>query len=235
MKIKALKTSVLLTSLVAFAASTTATRATIVEWQNAVNTGTLPVTTLFTPVSGSAPQLIDVGALTDDRSFEFIVNAGFGGPSSALLGYRDSNGNQGLKFEQWMDSGLYGMTNFGVEDFYSDDAPLEFTDTHVVFVSQGSDTILYLNGTNVFTFADHPLVISGEQGIAAIYNSNTVFNDILDGTISGFASYDEALSPAEIQAHSTAFFSTVPEPSGAGLITAAMGGLGILLRRRQLS
>jgi len=198
------------------------------DFQNEVNSGTPPVTTLFTTVSGSAPQLIDVGALTGDRSFEFIVNAGLGGASSAFLGRQETNGRQGLKFEQFGDTGVLGVTNFGVVDLNSDDAPPLFTDTHVFFASDGTDTNLYVNGTNVFTFAGFPLLGFGEQGIAAAYNGSSFF-DVLDGNILGFASYDSALSPAEIATHSNAFF--VPEPSSFAIV--ALTSVGMLARRRR--
>src|SRR5678815_1319429 len=95
----------------------------IVQWQNEVmNVGTTPTTTNFTTVSGTAPILVDVGDLTGDRSFEFIVNAGIGTASGAFLGSRSANGAQGLKFEQYQDSGVIGMTNFGVIDLYSNTA-----------------------------------------------------------------------------------------------------------------
>jgi hypothetical protein len=124
------------------------------------------------------------------------------------------------------------MTDFGVVDAYSDDVPPLFTDTHVVFASNGADTKLYLNGTLSFTFVAHALQLFGQQGLAGIINSDGSFNDLLDGTIREFASYNSELSAAEIQTHSAAF--AVPEPS-----TFAMGTLaGIALitrRRRQLS
>ena len=49
------------------------------------------------------------------------------------MGNQFANGTQGLKFEQWEDSGVMGMTNFGVIDLNSNVAPTLFTDTRVVF------------------------------------------------------------------------------------------------------
>lgn len=213
--------------LAAFVAGVSAAEAALVEWQNQVMSGTQPTTTLFTTVSGTAPLLFDVGPLNGDSSFEFIVNAGDGGPSSAFLGNRNANGSQGLKFEQWMESGVLGITNFGVVDILSDDPPPLFTDTHVAFVSDGTDTNLYVNGSNVFTFAGTPLQIFGEQGLAGVYNADGSFNDLLDGNLLGFASYDSALPASEIATHSGAFF--VPEPSAT--VIAALAAAGMLARR----
>jgi hypothetical protein len=203
--------------------------ATTVEWQKEVNSGTQPAATLFTTISGTAPLLFNVGTLSGDRSFEFIVNAGPGGLSSALMGNRAAPASQGLKFEQWQDSNVMGMTNFGVVDIYSDVAPPLFTDAHVVFTSNATDTDLYINGTKLFTFSGYPLLMDGDQGIAAGYIDGGFF-DVLDGSILGFASYDSALSASEIQAHHSALIA-VPEPSTLGI--AAMAGIGLLTRRRR--
>jgi len=229
MKTDRISTSISTRVFAALLVGASAADATLVDWQNQVLSGTQPTTTLFTTVSGSAPVLFDVGALSGDSSFEFIVNAGDGGPSSAFLGNRNANGSQGLKFEQWMESGVLGVTNFGVVDILSDDAPPLFTDTHVVFVSDGIDTNLYVNGSNLFTFTGTPLQIFGEQGLAGVYNSDGSFNDLLDGNLLGFASYDSALRASEIATHSNAFF--VPEPSA--FVIAGLACAGIFTSRRR--
>jgi hypothetical protein len=203
--------------------------ATIDDWWNEVDSDTQPAATLVGSVSGSAPQVFHVGTLSEDRSFEFIVNAGVAGMSSALMGNQSSNGSQGLKFEQWQETNFMGMTNFGVVDLISDVAPTLFTDTHIVFTSDNVDTSLYVNGTKVFTFFGFPLLLDGDQGIAATFNGGG-FTDALDGEILGFASYDSALSDSEVKAHYDAFIA-VPEPSTLGI--AAMAGIGLLARRRR--
>ena len=229
MKITLRKLQSILSACGVIFASGQRAEATLSDWQNQVtNAGATPTVTNFTTVSGTAPLLLDVGALSGDRSFEFIVNAGLAGGSGAFLGHRQENGAQGLKFEQWQDSGLLGITNFGVVDLYSDDLAPVNVDTHVAFVFDGvSDTHLYLNGANVFTFAGTPLVMSGMQGLAGVAESIGGFTDPLDGNILGFASYDVALTGAEVAAHSNAFF--IPEPSAAALLGVA--GLALLRRR----
>lgn len=222
--------------LAAWLASASLSQAALADWQNQVTSvGATPAATVFSLTSGSSPILTDVGALSGDRSFEFIVNAGLGGASSAFLGSRGGvNGNQGLKFEQWQDSGFYGLTVFGVVDLYSAAAATLNADTHVAFTSDGvTGTDLYVNGALVHTFAGNPLALTGPQGLGAIYDGATgTYFDVLDGNILGFASYDSALSAGEIQAH---YFAAVPEPSTVTLLGLAGGGLlwAIIRRRRR--
>jgi len=215
-------------SAISLAAAASA-NATLADWEDAVNAGAQPASVLFATINGTAPMVFNVGELSGPRSFEFIVNAGDGGMSSALMGNQFANGGQGLKFEQWQDSGLMGITNFTVIDLTAETATPLFAETHVVFTSDNVDTNLYINGTKVFTFFNYPLLAFGDQGIAAAYNGS-VFFDALDGDILGFASYDLALSDAEVAAHSAAF-AAVPEPSTLGI--AAVAGMGLLARRRR--
>jgi len=222
-------------SVIAWLASASLSQAALADWQNQVTSvGATPAATVFTLTSGTSPVLTDVGALSGDRSFEFIVNAGLGGASSALLGSRGGvNGNQGLKFEQWQDSGVYGLTVFGVVDFYSTTLAALGTDTHVAFTSDGTTgTDLYINGSLVHTFAGTPLALTGLQGLGGIYDSGPgTYFDLLDGSILGFASYNSALSAAEIQAH---YFAVVPEPSTVTLLGLAGAILfGWMIRRRR--
>lgn len=66
--------------------------AALSEWQAAVDSaGTTPSATYISglpgpAISGFEPVVLDVGTLSGPRSFEFIVNAGAAGSSSALIG-----------------------------------------------------------------------------------------------------------------------------------------------------
>jgi hypothetical protein len=179
-------------------------------WQTAVTSETAPVMTQFTPVSGLAPVLADVGDLTGGATtLEFVLHAGEGGASSAVAG-RGGAGGQGLKYEQWNNTGFWGLTNFGVVDLTSEAPALFDTIVHAAYVSDGTTTDLYLNGAWAYTFDAAPLNLSGEIGLAAaatvtITQDGVTFGDVLDGSVLRFASYNIGLTEAEITAHHAAF------------------------------
>jgi hypothetical protein len=206
-------------------------QASIVTWQAAVLNGTAPAVTLFTTVLAGSPQVINVGNLSGDRSFEFIYNAGVGGVSQALLGSQDTaSGRQGLKVDQYLNTGMYGMTDFGVADYTSTVPYILNQDVDIVYVSNGVDTQMYLNGALAYTFVGVDLTITGLNGIGAADDvAHTGFFDVLAGNVLGFASYDSALSPAEVATHYNSF--VIPEPSMAGM--ASLAGLAAISRRRR--
>jgi hypothetical protein len=205
-------------------------QANLLTWQAEVGTGTAPAVTHFSTVSGAAPITINVGALSGDRSFEFIYNSVPGSPSQAFLGSQDpASGQQGLKLDQWNASGVFGMTDFGVTDFYSSVTSLWSQDVHIVFTSDGVDTQMYVNGAAVQLFSGVDLTITGLNALGAADNStHTGYFDNMLGNVLGFASYDTQLSPAEVSAHYGAF--TVPEPGVS--VLALLAGLGLVRRRR---
>lgn len=101
----------------------------------------------------TAPTIVDFGTNEGDVSFEFFFNALKNGPSTAIAG----NDNWGLKLEQWGDTGLFGLTEFGVIDNTfilegsGSDASIFEEDTHVVFVNDVTrgEVWLYVNGEYV--------------------------------------------------------------------------------------
>jgi len=213
------------------ACAATQAEATLLMWQSEVALGAPAAATHFTTIS--APVLLNVGSLSGDRSFEFIFNADAtaeGSVSSALIGTQSvAEGRQGLKFEQWQDTGLFGATAFGVADYTSTVPVQNNVDLHAVFTSDGATTALYVNGAFVYSFDSLGLALTGVQGLGgASTDDGSAFFDVLPGSISGFASYDSALSPAEVMTHYSAF-AAVPEPGTAAL--AILAGLGLAGRR----
>ncbi|HEX2750014.1 MAG TPA: LamG-like jellyroll fold domain-containing protein [Verrucomicrobiales bacterium] len=186
---------------------------TFTAWNTAVSADTPAA--VRTQAAAAADQVtLDVGTLTGDRSFEFIVHAGI----STLTGSLFGDGAQALKYEQWMDTGMIGMTDFGVADYTSTVAAPDNVDTHIVFTSDGTDTTLYVNGVSQYTFTGAALKGTGVQGLAAaasVSQTTSAYFDYLDGHILGFASYPAALSAAELAAHYTALTgpgTVTPEP-----------------------
>lgn len=207
----------------------TSSHATLSMWQAQVTgAGATPAATMFSTIPGGSPILFNVGNLSGDRSFEFIVNSPSGGISQALMGSQDpAVGRQGLKFDQCCNTGFYGMTNFGVIDYLSS-TPTNFgRDVHIAFTSDGLTTSMYTDGVFRESFPTG-LIMTGTHGLGAADNFG-VFFDVMAGNILGFASYDSALSAAEVAAHNTAF--VVPEPSAA--LFSGLAAAGLLLRRRR--
>lgn len=222
--------------------ATTSSHAALSQWQSAVGEGTVAASTHFATVT--EPTLVDVGTLSGDRSFEFIVRADISTytASAALLGTFTSGAasRQALKTKQWEGAenaaAHIGATAFGVLDHLSPVAFPSNADTHIVFTTNGTDTTVYLNGAAVHTFSGLAITLSGVQGLGGAINDpvagtwiDASVGGAINGSISGFASYDSALSPTEISTHYAAFLAPVPEPGSIGL--AALAGLALVARR----
>jgi hypothetical protein len=117
---------------------------------------------------------------------------------------------------------------FGVADFDSGVNNIPNFDTHVVFVNNATNTLLYVNGALAGTIAGSSPTLGGQQGIGQVYVPGGAHIDRLTGKIVGVAVYDAALSAAEILTHSRAYF--VPEPTTMLPLLAAAAG--IRFRRR---
>ncbi|NQV36068.1 MAG: carbohydrate binding domain-containing protein [Phycisphaeraceae bacterium] len=153
----------------------------------------------------------DVGAIGGDITYEFIVrsNPNEAMASMGLMG-RNNFGDSavGLKYEQWNNTGTYGITVFGVadHDFGVPTAPGE--DTHLVFISSeaAGTTNLYVNGVHSGEIAA-AVTLSGNTGIGSIAmaEDGSTSGDDFDGSIFGAAVYNAALSEATIAAHADAF------------------------------
>jgi len=157
----------------------------------------------------------DIGALSGDISYEFIVNSNPDETeaSMALIG-RIGHGDTtvALKYEQWNNTGLYGATVFGVadHDFGVPTAPGEYT--HLVFVSSEDTgtTELYVNG-ELAGSVPTAITLSGIVGIGqAIRDPEGVgVIDNFDGTIFGVAIYDRLLTADEIAGNADSYFNPI--------------------------
>ena len=196
-------------------AGTVGAQAALTDWQNAVATGApagYTATNIFTPTTAN------IGTYNDGTnggvSYEFIVNASNGPNSSALMGStNNTTGDKaGLKWEQGT-SGKLGLTFFGVADHTSATPLIADTDTQVVFVNDGTDTDIYVNGAYASTIASQSPTLSGVTGIAQAWNHAGAGSgfDVLPGALRGVAVYDSALALAEITTHYNAF--TQPGPA----------------------
>jgi hypothetical protein len=215
--------------------SSPSARAGLAEWEAQVAAGAVAG---YTNTNIASPIVADIGVYSETTgggvSYEFIVNATNDGVSSALMGTAQSaalvtGDRAGLKWEQWENTTHYGTTAFGVADFDSGVVNTPGVDTHLVFVNNSVDTLLYVNGALAATIAGSSPTLSGNVGIGQVNNAPGDNFDALTGTIIGVAVYDSALNPEEIAAHSAAYF--IPEP--AGLALAIVGLSGLLAARRR--
>lgn len=198
--------------------------ATILDWQAEVGLGTTPTKTVFTTTAPGAQIAVNLGTLTGDRSFEFIVNSGGAGVSELLL--VQQWGGEGLKFEQYNNTGKYGITQPSGGGDMASTVPITLNqDVDLLFVSTGTDTLLYENGVYKYTFTGVALTMTGTAYLAPNW-------DKIDGNILGFASYDSALSDTEVAAHYAAL--VVPEPSSVALAIVAGSLLFARFRRNLL-
>ena len=196
-----------------------AAHADLNSWVTQVGTGTPAA---FSMLSITQPDSADIGVIngTGQATYEFVINGTDAGQSSALMGIRNSGvaDNCAIKFEQWPDTGRYGLTLGGVADYsgsfatYGADVVLAFVVDHAA-----NQTELFEDGVSVhvFPYAPH---LSGLVGLGQwfdVVNGNHV--DLLTGTIHGVAVYDTALPGSEIETHANAFH-------GAGSVGASYCG-----------
>lgn len=183
------------------------------------------------------PMQADIGSYDATTgggvSYEFVYNADVGGASSAFMGSLSApdGDSAGLKFDQWPNSGTYGATLFGVADYTGVTPHTTNADTHVVFVADGTDLGIYVNGAFAETLDSASFALSGLTGIGHAYNhGNDGSVDALSGTLLGVAVYDTALDADQIAGNFAAY---VPEPSTSLLSVIALLGLAGVARKRR--
>ena len=174
----------------------------LVQWQESA----LSLGANFVAGNISEPLLVDIGSFDIESeggiSYEFIFNVPeVTGASSAFMGSLNApeGDSAGFKFDQWPNSGTYGATAFGLADFTSGVAHAVGEDAHVVFVADGFDLDIFVNGQFEETLLDASVALSGLTGLGHAYNhANEGSVDPLGGTLLGVAVYDQALSDDDV-------------------------------------
>lgn len=181
----------------------------LTQWLAAVNTGTLPTsvaTTVFTP------SIVDIGTLSGDITYEFIVNGSDRATAGSLIGALTGGQSEAIRFEQFPNTDHYGVTQYGVAD-HDFGVPTHFdTDVHLAFVvdSGAGTTTLFVNGVNTGATVPYALTLQGPVAFGGtdLGGGNFLGDDAFAGTILGFAAYNSTLSSDELQAHADAFFAS---------------------------
>jgi hypothetical protein len=224
-------------ALIAWGLMPSSADAGLLQWTTAVNTGTPPT---FVATSVFTPSVVNIGALSGDITYEFIVNGADRASAGSLIGALTGGQRQAIRFEQFPNTNKYGVTEYGVAD-YVFNVPTTFdTDVHLAFVvnSGAGTTALFVNGIDTGTTVPLALTLNGPVGVGSTHTGGGTFLDpsqeSFAGTIFGFAAYDSALSSNELKVHADAFFAptAVPEPA-TWTMFLSLGIVGLLGHRWQ--
>ena len=207
-------------------------------WMNAVAAGA-PAAYVGTNFGGPSIEDTGVRSTANGNTYEFVVNGDNDAISVGLLGDRNAGGaNDGLKYEQYPDSGQYGITDFGIADYtFTGAFNNPGVDTHLAFVvdTAAGTTELFENGVSVGLVTYAP-VLGGMQGIGQIHDPVFGEFDVMGaGVVHGLAIYDSMLGQAEIQGHANAYFgggtlgmnycTAVPNSTGQAASISAAGSI----------
>lgn len=203
------------------AVGTATAHANLTQWVAAVNAGS-SYTYLATQIS-PLPTTINIGALSGNVTYEFIVDGQIGPSTSGAL---MADGTQAIKFDQYPNTGLYGATQYGIADYDFGVATTVGADVVLDFVANSGTgtTALFVNGASTGMTVPFALTLNGSVTVGGAYNSSQGFFDEFNGQILGLATFDSALSASEITANADAF-AAVPEPGSLAIVM----GLGASL------
>ena len=206
-----------------------AAHADLAQWVAAVNAGS-PYTYLATQIS-PLPTTINIGALSGDVTYEFIVNGQIGPSSSGAL---MADGTQAIKFDQYPNTGLYGATQYGIADYNFGVPTTVGADVLLDFVANSGTgtTALFVNGVDTGMTVPFALTLNGSVTVGGAYNISQGFFDDFNGQMLGLATFDSALSGSEILAHENAI-TAVPEPGSLAIVLGLAGSLCAARRLRR--
>ncbi len=175
--------------------------------QAAATAGNVVVDDAGYTFDGTEGMDYDYGDLTGGAgaTVEFIFNVmDTGAVSTALAAVPggDSHPN-GYKLDQWNRTGVFGMTVPGVGDYRFDGAASAFdADVHVVFVNRTDGQYeIFVNGVSMGTDTrgDSWVTDGGIGRLGCMQRIGTNDNiDVCTGTFYGVATYNRALTAAEI-------------------------------------
>ncbi|NWK55282.1 cadherin domain-containing protein [Verrucomicrobiaceae bacterium N1E253] len=175
------------------------------SWLSEVAQGTSPDQSSIAPLAGNTTRSVDLSDIVGDATYEFYVN----GEDLGQTGVDLLNGNGwGLKYEQWNNRGVFGMTRFGQSDWSFSAEPGQSvatpygTLTQIVIVvdTVQSETRLYLAGVHVGTLGQIP-----DFAASSVTLGSGNLRDDAEAGVYAFAAYNSALGQAEIAAHNDAW------------------------------
>ncbi len=175
--------------------------------------GRMPTAKLINAVTfnGGNSSAFNFGAVSGDGTFEFIVE---GSPSTAN-GYLavGSNSTSNLRFEQYPDTGLLGMTQLGVADYlFTPGVPTPTTVKHITYAWNGAGTMkLYVDGVLAGTNSSMTSSFGLPAGSGRL-GANPSNGEGMVGTIYRLTCYNSLLSEADILRHADAFRGILRPP-----------------------